>query len=207
MFPARSKAGPALLVCVVALALLAGTATARTHGASGSSRATGCGSGALLRLRTLSDSTRKRVNFNPKDTTIGAIAALTAPRPTPTSRTNAFERQVWQVTAQITSYRLDPDGTIRLVLFEGSSYMNAEMPSPSCLSSKSLARKVVAATRGWFVSHCGKPTAEWQPLGVQVKVNGAGYWAPSGAHPGEAPNHGEIAPVIGMHPLAGCGAR
>jgi hypothetical protein len=196
-----------LAAAAAGLSLLAGTATARTgtHPATAATRAA-CGSGAFARLKTVSDATRSRINFNPKGTTVAAIGALSAPLPTPTSRTTGYERRVWEVVAQITNFRLDADGSIRLVLFEGTSYMNALMPSPSCLSSKSLARKVITATRAWFVSHCGRPTTAWQPLGAQVKLNGVGFWAPSASTSGNAPNHAEIAPVIGIHPLAGCGA-
>jgi hypothetical protein len=207
MIGARSRIVGLALVAIAAvlLALLAGATTARAHRVTVSSSSAGCGSGAFSRLRTLSDSTRNRVNFNPRDTTVVTLGTLAAPHPTPKTRTTPFERRVWQVVAQITSFQLDPDGSIRLVLFQGSSYMNAELPSPSCLSSKSLARKVIAATRRWFVAHCGKPQTTSQPLGATVKINGVGFWAPPASHPGDAPNRAELAPVIGIHPIAGCG--
>jgi hypothetical protein len=210
MSRARSRLlGLALVVVTAVPALLIATTAGahRTTPTAAVSSSAVCGSGAFFRLRTLSDATRNRVNFNSKDTTVTALAALKAPSPTPTSRTTGFERRVWQVVAQITSFRLEANGTIRLVLFQGSSYMNAEMPSPSCLSSTSLARKVIAATRRWFVANCGKPQASSQPLGASVRLNGVGFWAPKASGTGDAPNRAEIAPVIGIHPVAGCGAR
>ena len=169
------------------------------------SMTTGCGSGPFFELRTLSDATRHRVNFTPKDTTVATIGGLAAPHPTPTLRTTPFERQVWQVAAQITSFKLDANGTIRLVLFDHGAYMNAELPSLRCLSSESLARNAIIATRRWFVTHCGRPKPSSESLGAVVKISGVGFWAP-GASRSVAPNGAELAPVVGIHPLAGCGA-
>jgi hypothetical protein len=72
---------------------------------------------------------RNRVNLRPRATTIAAINRRRAPRVVPRRRT-AFERQVWQLTAQITEYKLEADDDIHLILFGTGAYMNAELPAP-----------------------------------------------------------------------------
>src|SRR5437868_336741 len=90
------------------------------------------------------------------------------PKPTPTRRTNLYERRVWRVSAQITEFKLEADDDIHLVLFGKSHYMIAEMPSPACLPRKTRDRRAIVAVRKRFVSRCGTPDNSWRSLGATV---------------------------------------
>lgn len=51
----------------------------------------------------------------PKPTTLAALADRCAPTPVPTSRTTPFQRQSWEVVAEIVNYRSE-DGELRMIL-------------------------------------------------------------------------------------------
>jgi hypothetical protein len=70
----------------------------------------------LKGLKTLSDPQRKLLNLHPKNTSLAAINALPQSHPTPKTRSTAFARQVWRITAQITEFKAEGDSDIHLVL-------------------------------------------------------------------------------------------
>jgi hypothetical protein len=155
-------------------------------------------------MKTLSDIDRNSVRLAPRPTTIGAIQQRGMPRPTPGRRQTPFQRQSWQLPAQITRYWID--GTaLRLQLWDHGSYMNAIIPSPTCVTSRTRGR--VAISRAWrlFTRNCGRPTHFAQPLGAVVTVTGVGFWSQHRTRHGEAPNGAELQPVTGLRPVAGCG--
>jgi hypothetical protein len=165
--------------------------------------ATRCG-GSLWRLKTLSDPGRNRVALTPRTTTIGAILGKPFPNPVPTRRRTTFQRQAWEVVAQITRYKLD-DAGIRLELYDDNAYANAVIPSPTCLTKTSRARADIRAAWNIFGTRCPRPTREWQAFGAIVYVRGVGFWSPR--HPevrGTAPNGAELYPVTGLRIVAGC---
>lgn len=185
-----------------ALAIAAATAAARPEALGSGPSASRCG-GSLWRLRTLSDTSRARVNMNARVSSVAALAAMAAPGRSPSSR-DAFERQAYQVTAQVVKFRSDSAG-LHLVLFKDDAYMLATLPSASCLPSSARARSVMVATRKWFERNCGQSSGSWRNLGAVVRVTGVGFWGSKSA-PSAAANGAELAPVFGMNPVAGCGA-
>lgn len=162
-----------------------------------------CG-GQLWKLKTLSDSGRKAVALSAKTTTIGDIVGRPYPRPVPRIRRTAFQRQNWEVVAQITQYRLE-DAGLRLILFDDGAYVNAVIPVPACLSSSSRARTSMTGAWNTFGTNCAKPTREWQPLGAIAYISGVGFWSQRGAERGAAANGAELYPVTGFRIVAGCG--
>ncbi|CAN5237807.1 hypothetical protein BH18ACT12_BH18ACT12_06150 [soil metagenome] len=189
----------------IALVLLAATAFAAAAAGRDSAgpAAANCG-GQLWLLKTLSDSGRKVVQLQPKTTTIAAIAERPFPRPVPRTRRTPFQRQAWEVVAQITQYRVETGG-IRLELFDGGSYLNAVIPTPGCLSSLTRAREDIASTFKLFSADCGHPaTKEWQPLGAIVYARGIGFWSQRRALRGAARNGAELHPLTGLRVVAGC---
>jgi len=155
-------------------------------------------------MRTLSDPDRRLVKLRPRNTTIAKLAGPDAPDPVPTRRRTAFQRQAWQVVAQIVRFRVDQDGFVELVLFDGGAYIRAGMPPPECLTSASRARRLVAAVRARFVSSCGQPRSESQDLGAVGYVSGVGFWSPRRLPHEAAPNGAELQPVTGLRLIAGC---
>jgi hypothetical protein len=155
-------------------------------------------------MKTMSDIQRRSVRLIPSSTTIGAISRRPYPRPTPRRRRTNYQRQDWQVVAQITNYRMD-SGAIRLILFDAGTYLNAVIPAPSCLTGRS--RGGAAIARSWrnFVLDCGTPKPEWQPLGAVMYISGVGFWSQrTKLRRGAARNGAELHPVTSFRVVAGC---
>jgi len=164
-----------------------------------------CG-GTLWKLMTLSDKGRSTVKWTPAATSVADIAKLVAPARTPSTRSTPFQKQVWQLTTVIDRYRVASNGEIVLVLFDiaNSTYMDAYLPNPKCLSSSSRGRAEMLAARTAFAK-CPAPTAAWQQLGATVQLAGVGFWNPSKSTKGALPNGAELRPVTGLKLIAGCG--
>ncbi|HYY04820.1 MAG TPA: hypothetical protein VE736_13110 [Gaiellaceae bacterium] len=194
---------------LVAVAVAASTVAATVNAAVGERARSRpdvslCG-GNLWRLKTLSDGRSRSVDLSPRSTTIAAIRRRHEPRPIPTLRTTPFQRRTWAVPAQITRYWREGN-ELRLQLYDNNGYMNAVVPSPSCLSDTTRARSPIMQTWKKFMNHCGHATKSAQPLGAVVTVIGVGYWSERRARHGEAPNGAELHPVTGLRPVAGCGS-
>ena len=190
------------LIALLSLAAGAAAATAAGPHSPGPS-ADRCG-GELWRLKTLSDVDRTRVQLAPRGTTIAAISDRPYPRPVPTRRRTAFQRQNWQGVPQVTRYRLETGG-LRLELYDAGSYLNAVMPQPSCLSRRSRARDVIAETWKELISRCARhPSTQWQSLGAIMYVSGVGFWSQRRFLRGSARNGAELHPVTGFRPVVGC---
>ena len=193
------RAGPIALLCLAA-AVTATVAAARVAATPTASR---CG-GQLWRLKTLSDPQRRSVDLAAKPTTIAAVGGRPYPRPVPKRRRTAFQRQTWEVVAQITQYRSEGNGGVRLVLFDGGSYLNAVIPAPSCLSRATRARTDIASAWNLFAVKCTHPVRDWQSLGAIVYVRGVGFWSQRRQFRGAARNGAELYPVTGLRFVAGC---
>ena len=192
------RAGPIALVLLAAAAFASAAAGRDAAGPT----ATRCG-GQLWRLKTLSDIQRKSVHLDPKTTTIAAIAERPFPRPVPRLRRTAFQLQTWEVVAQVTQYRVEAGG-VRLLLFDGGSYLNAVIPTPDCLSRTSRARADIASAFKLFSGDCAHAARDWQSLGAIVYVRGIGFWSQRRALRGSARNGAELHPVTGIRVVAGC---
>jgi hypothetical protein len=188
---------------VLFLALGATAATASPTAATRPS-ADACG-GILWRLKTFSDPGRGRVRGTPSQTTIRAISGRRFPHPLPRSRRTSFQRQTWEVIAQITEYRLDGN-ELRLVLYDDGAYMNAVIPAPACLSKTTRARGAISSVWSMFFAACGHAQRTWQSHGAVVYVDGVGFWSSRfKMRRGAAANGAELHPVTGLRPVAGCG--
>ena len=187
---------------LILLAAGAATAAAASNHSSAPSAAR-CG-GLTWRLKTFSDTRRARVNATPQQTTISWVRQRSGPARPLQTRSTPFQLQSWEVPAQVTSYRLDATGSVRLVLFDDGAYINAVIPSPTCLSAKSRDRAAISDAWHLFVDKCGKPTDQWQSLGAIFFVSGVGFWGPRGVSRGGAPNGAELHPVTGLRIVAGC---
>ena len=165
-----------------------------------------CG-GTLWKLMTLSDTGKTAVHWAPTATTISDIAKLSAPAKITTARSSAFQKQVWQLTAVIQSYRQASNGEIVFQLFDinSSLYMNAYMPSASCLPTKARGRAQMLATRNAFLKQCPAPTGNWAPLGATAQVTGVGFWNPVKTTAGASKNGAELRPLLSVNITQGCG--
>jgi hypothetical protein len=188
-----------IILIVVGLATAAATAAGHETATPNAVR---CG-GTLWRLKTFSDTGRRLVRMTPAVTTIGDIGKRAFPRPVPRLRRTHYQRQAWEVVAQVTQYRLE-NGGLRLVLYDAGSYLNAVIPLPSCLSAKTRARQQIAAVWKQFVDACAQPTSSWQSLGAIVYIGGIGFWSQKRTVRGAARNGAELHPVTDIRIVAGC---
>jgi hypothetical protein len=193
-------AGFFALILLAAAGTAAATAGGRHSAAPSAAR---CG-GTLWRLKTFSDAQRAKVDLAPQPTTIGAIREREGPGRPPTRRATAFQLHTWEVPAQITSFKLEATGAIRLVLYDNGAYLNAVIPAPSCLSTRTRDRAEMIATWQAFVAKCGKGSATWQSLGAIFFVRGLGFWSQKRPLRGAAPNGAELHPVMSLRLVAGC---
>jgi hypothetical protein len=192
-------AGPIALLLLLAAASAA-LAAGRDNAGPSASR---CG-GQLWRLKTLSDVRRNTVNLDPRATAAGAIAKRPFPRPIPRVRRTPFQGQAWEVVAQVTDYRFESGG-VRLILHDGGSYMNAVIPTPSCLTRRTRARTDLLKTWRFFLSECAQANSGgWQKLGAIVYVRGVGFWSQRAPKRGSARNGAELYPVTGLRVVSGC---
>jgi hypothetical protein len=188
-----------IVLIVVGLATAAATAAGHETATPNAAR---CG-GTLWRLKTFSDTGRRLVRLTPAVTTIADIGKRAFPRPVPRLRRTQFQRQAWEVVAQVTQYRLE-NGGLRLVLYDAGSYLNAVIPLPSCLTAKTRARPQLAAVWKQFVGACAQPTSSWQPLGAIAYIGGVGFWGQKRTIKGAARNGAELHPVTDIRIVAGC---
>jgi hypothetical protein len=183
--------------------LAAGAAAAAAAGTrSAAPSAERCG-GLTWRLKTFSDKQRNQVDVAKQVTTVGAIRDRRGPGRPPTRRVTSYQLHTWEVPAQITSFRLDATGSVRLVLYDDNAYLNAVIPSPGCLSARTRQRADIVAAWHLFIK-CAKPTYSWQSLGAIFFVRGVGYWGPRVVQRGGALNGAELHPVTGLRVVAGC---
>ncbi len=194
----------AFAAALVAVAVVA----ASPAGARPTAQAPGtwCG-GTLWKLMTLSDAGSSAVKWTPVPTGIADIAKLTAPARIVASRNNRFEKQRWQVTAVIERYRIQSNGEIALEMNDvhTSTYMNAYMPNPNCLSKNTRDRTDILAARTALTKACGAPAATWKTLGATVTISGVGFWNPAKTTKGALANGAELRPVTSFSVLEGCG--
>ncbi len=165
-----------------------------------------CG-GTLWKVMTLSDVAKTSVKWTPAATSLTDIGKLTAPAKVPATRSGAFEKQVWGVTAVLQSYRVASNGEIVFQLFDipTSTYMNAYLPAPSCLPTKARGRAQIVATRNAFMKQCPPVTKDWQPLGATANLTGVGFFNPVKTTAGAQKNGAELRPLVGLQITQGCG--
>jgi hypothetical protein len=203
----QTLACAASVLAVLAAASLPLVAAAQARGA-GAERLPGtwCG-GTRWKLMTLSDALAPKVRWTPAPTSIRAIAALPVPNRYPPARHTRFELQRWQVTLVIERYRLQSNGEIALELYDipSSTYMNAFLPNPDCLSAQTRDRKAILSARRVLVRDCKLPPTYWWPLGASVRMTGVGYWNPVRTTLGALGNGAELRPVTGLKIINGCG--
>jgi hypothetical protein len=165
-----------------------------------------CG-GTLWKMMTLSDTGKTAVNWTPAATSVADITKLTAPKKITTARSSAFQKQVWGFTTVLQSYRVASNGELVFQLFDvpTSTYMNAYLPSPSCLPKTTRGRAQIVATRNAFLKQCPAATVNWQPLGATAQLSGVGFWNSVKTTAGASKNGAELRPLLSLNITQGCG--
>jgi hypothetical protein len=155
-------------------------------------------------VKTGSDPAARTVSLTPVRTTLSALSALPAPvRPAADHRYTA-ENTVWQITAQVTSYKEEADKDLHLALSDdGGRQMIAEIAAPSCMASGSpFGRADQAVREAWLSRH--RLTTSFVNLipPVRVTVTGVGFFDHLHGQRGVAPNGIELHPLLSLQEAA-----
>jgi hypothetical protein len=177
---------------VVTAAMLAALAAAMVAHVAAAAPGPQCG-GTVWKQMTLADN-GAGVNWNPAGTSIPAIAK--------------FQKHVWKLNdVVIERFRQASNGELVFELYDipSSTYMNAYVPSTSCMTAKASLRKAMVGARNAFVKNCPAPTGDWQILGAHAKLTGVGFWNPVKTTEGALANGAELRPLVGLQITQGCG--
>ena len=155
-------------------------------------------------VKTLSDADRDKVNFAPKEATVGWLVSQQPPASLPADRRVApVERQTYKVRALYVGHKLEADEDFHIVIADGedpSKTMIAEIPSPDC----------AGACASGHAEEFRKARAVIMGLGDQVSpltlvVTGVGFFDFLHGQTGVAPNGIELHPVLKIELEPGSG--
>jgi hypothetical protein len=146
-------------------------------------------------VKTLSDADHNKVDFTPKEATVGWLISQEHPSQSPAdSRIGPIETQTYKVRARLISYKPEEDGDFHIVIADvedPSKTMIAEIPSPAC----------AGACASGHVEEFRKASAVIMGLSDQVSrgavvVTGVGFFDFPHGQTGAAPNGIELHPVL-----------
>jgi hypothetical protein len=151
-------------------------------------------------VKTGSDADRHKVGKTAMVTTIRHLRSLKAPSSFAGFQDHRFrgaERHTWQLDrVRLTAYRIEDDSDIHLVIRNAAGKtMIAEIPSPRCVSRKSLWRAQIAAARKAFMAR-DHATTDWKHVHQRITLRGLGFFDEIHDVTGQAPNGVELHPVI-----------
>ena len=131
-----------------------------------------------------------------QDSTVTALGAV--PRPTdPTTRVPGVETTVYRIRATLTSYKLESDSDLHLVLSAGAGHtMIGEIPSPHCDAGSAFATPIATA-RAAFDTHLREEDG-FVSDGESVTLTGVGFFDFDHGQRGVAPNAIELHPVLSI---------
>jgi hypothetical protein len=145
-------------------------------------------------VKTLSDADRDKVDFTPKEATVGWLVFQEHPAQSPADqRIGPVETQTYKVRARLVSYKLEQDGDFHIVIADvedPGKTMIAEIPSPDCAGACASAH-VEEFRRARAV------IIEFSNEGPRfVVVTGVGFFDLAHDQTGAAPNGIELHPVL-----------
>lgn len=160
-------------------------------------------------VKTLSDSTRSKVNFAPVDKTVHELRAVHRPpgRLPAETRSSPIELITFRVKAVLIGYKAEADLDFHVVIGDldnPAETMIAEIPNVTCAgvcSSGHLAE--LKAARANLINLMGPASTQSQGLRtarrkVIVEVVGVGFFDFDHGQIGRAPNNLELHPVLSL---------
>jgi hypothetical protein len=157
------------------------------------------------RIKTIFDNDAKRINFQPRHTTISALVAMPAPEVLSDERSEA-ERQVYSVEAVLLGWKQETgqqgDRDFHLVLADPNDVthtMIAEVPSGECQGACSSAQaQHYAEVRQVLTAQLSEPEAHFRrfPHAWVVRVEGVGFFDVFHQQIGVAENCMELHPLL-----------
>lgn len=155
-------------------------------------------------VKTLTDVDDNKVDFTPKEATVGWLVSQQHPASLPTDRRVApVETQTYKVRARLVGYKLEQDEDFHIVIADvedADKTMIVEIPSPNC----------AGACASGHAEEFGKARALIAGLpdqvpGVTVVVTGVGFFDFPHGQTGAAPNGIELHPVLKIELESGSG--
>lgn len=151
-------------------------------------------------IKTGMDSAARTVNLTSvQPSTIARLRTLAQPTSLPpSSRIGMVERTVYRVDGTLTSYKLESDNDLHLVLTDATGRtLVVEIPHPDCISARSPWRTRIAAARAAFYGRY-RPTSSFQRTHKHVVVAGVGFFDRLHGQTGMSPNGLELHPVLAI---------
>lgn len=148
-------------------------------------------------VKTLSDADHNKVDFTPKEATVGWLVSQDHPAQSPADqRIGPIETQTYKVRAYMIDYKPEEDGDFHIVIADvedASKTMIAEIPSPDCAGACASGhveefRKARAVIMGL--------SDKFPHVAVAVVVTGVGFFDFLHGQTGAAPNGIELHPVL-----------
>jgi hypothetical protein len=147
-------------------------------------------------VKVLSDPDAASVVREPAPTTIAAHIGVPKDLERPANGRARIERQVFRVRGLLLKARpAQADGDVHLVLgdpADRSSFLVAEIPDSACAVGSRFASDFAEARRIF----------DKLPLGIEVEVEGVGFWDDDHGQLGAAPNDIELHPVLKIVPVS-----
>ena len=155
-------------------------------------------------IKTLTDADRNKVDFTPKEATVGWLVSQQSPAHLPADRRIApVEKQTYKVRGRLVSYKLEEDEDIHVVIADvkdANKTMIVEIPSPECAGA--CASGHAEEFRKARAVITGLPD---QVAGVTLVVTGVGFFDLLHGQIGAAPNGIELHPVLRIELESGSG--
>ena len=130
------------------------------------------------------------------DTTVANLNGIVAPK-SPKTRVAPVEDTVYEVTATLTDFKVEPDSDYHLALADDNGQkMIAEIPAPACVRSGPF-RAAIAQARAAFDARFRATTKYKQP-NVSVTIRGVGFFDRIHNQRGVAKNGIELHPVLAI---------
>src|SRR5256884_7061537 len=150
-------------------------------------------------VKTLSDADRDKVDFTPKEATVGWLVSQEHPAQSPADqRIGPIETQTYKVRARLISYKLEQDGDFHIVIADvedPGKTMIAEIPSPDCAGACASAHVEEFRRARAVIMEISN-----QASSVTVVVTGVGFFDFLHGQTGAAPNGIELHPVLKIEP-------
>ena len=146
-------------------------------------------------VKVLRDPDAAAVVRTPEPTTIAALIGIPKETDRPANGRASIERRVFRVRGILLEARpAQADGDVHLVLgdpADRSRFLVAEIPDSSCAVGSRYASDFAEARRAF----------DALPVGIEVEVEGVGFWDDDHGQLGASPNDIELHPVLKIVPV------
>ena len=161
------------------------------------------GCGAFERVKTLSDTDRRLIDFTPVRTDVQRLRRLHPPTgDSGDARVIPIETTTYKIRAQLLAVKRGANGDVRLVVSaprQPSQAMVVNFPGNTCKARSARRRAQMQSARTAFIRACGNPVRRSVRLAGLADITGVGSLGQrQPGRPDVAPNGLQLAPVLGF---------